>query len=146
MKIEIKVQPEREETEVLILCQDKSKEIDRLYYHIRQFSDSITCYQERQQRQLPLYQIFYFETVEGKNFVYTKNEIYQCRENLSALETVIEKHNFSRISRNVIVNVKKIQCVETYKNHRLLLTMKNGEKLLVGRTYLSELKRAVSQL
>lgn len=146
MKIKIKQQPEIDETEVDILCRSRNEEIDRLYYHVRQFSDSLVCYYEQQQRHLPLYRIYYLETVDGKSFVYTKDEVYRCKENLLALESFLSKHNFSRISRNVIVNVQRILYVEPYKNHRLLVTMDNSEKLLAGRTYLAGLKKAVSQL
>ncbi|MCH5251822.1 MAG: LytTR family transcriptional regulator DNA-binding domain-containing protein [Lachnospiraceae bacterium] len=146
MKVKIKVQPDIAETEVDILCQEADMKIKRLASYIQQFSKSISCYQDNRKFQIPLHQILYLETIDGKTFLYTKEEVYQCKGNFVSLEAFFQKSCFTRISRNVIVNVKRIQYVEPYENHRLVVMMSNGEKILAGRTYIRKLKEMLYQL
>lgn len=135
MKIKILQRPEVKETEVDIICKEETAEIRYLYEHIRGFSDNILCHKDRREAKIPLYQIFYLESVDGKTFVYTEDEVYRYHDTLTSLEETLCRLFFTRISRNVIVNVRKFKYVEPYANHRLLVTMKNNEKLLVCRTF-----------
>ena len=48
--------------------------------------------------------------------------------------------DFMRISKSIIVNLRKIESVEAVFNGMLLLRMKNGSKEYVSRTYLPQMK------
>ena len=47
---------------------------------------------------------------------------------------------FMRISKSIIVRIRKIESVEAVFNGMLLLHMKNGSREYVSRTYLPNLK------
>lgn len=49
--------------------------------------------------------------------------------------------NFMRISKSIIVNLRKIESVEASFNGMILLRMKNGSKEYVSRTYLPKIKQ-----
>jgi len=89
--------------------------------------------------------LYYADTVEGKTFLYTANEVYEITESLSGIEQRLKGNQFVRISKNCLINIDFLKKVEPYSNHRLLAHMKNGEKLIVGRTYIPELKNIVKK-
>ena len=49
--------------------------------------------------------------------------------------------NFMRISKSIIVNLRKIESVKASFNGMILLRMKNGSKEYVSRTYLPKIKQ-----
>jgi DNA-binding LytR/AlgR family response regulator len=145
MIIKIIREPSINETEVNILCKEKNVEVASLYNYIKQFSEELVCYQEKQQVMLPIYEILYMESIDGKTFVYTKNTVFQHKETLKSMEHCLVNKHFARISKSVIINVKQLKHVEPYENHRLLATMNNGEQLVIARTYIHELKNKIVQ-
>ena len=89
--------------------------------------------------------IYYIDTVDGNTFFYTKDEVCETKDSLSTVEQNIRGRQFVRISKNCIINIDYLQKVTPYTNHRLLAYMKNGEKLIVGRTYIQDLKTIVKK-
>ena len=71
--------------------------------------------------------------------IYTDIENYSCRKRLYEVENMLGA-DFMRISKSIIVNLRKIESVEAVFNGMLLLRMKNGSKEYVSRTYLPQMK------
>lgn len=80
------------------------------------------------------------ESVDGKCFVYTQEEVYETGYKLYELEQQLRQYMFVRANKSGIVNLKKVQSLKTYVNRRLLLTMENGEKLIASRQYAENIK------
>lgn len=141
MKIFVKESEEAVETEVVIRCREIEPGIKMLVNHIRQFSLQLPLWKDGEQYQIPLHQVYYLETVDGKTYVYTSTDVYSSRETLAALEKQLERSSLTRISRNCLLNLSCLRCVAPLGNHRLMATLKNEEKLIVGRTYIEQLKQ-----
>lgn len=71
--------------------------------------------------------------------IITETADYGCRKRLYELENILGPE-YMRISKAIIVNIRKIESVEAVFNGMLLLHMKNGSKEYVSRTYLPDLK------
>ena len=71
--------------------------------------------------------------------IYTNNADFSCRKRLFELEEDLGP-DFMRISKSIVVNIRKIESVEAVFNGMMLLHMKNGSKEYVSRTYLPNLK------
>ena len=71
--------------------------------------------------------------------VLTETADYSCRKRLYELEQDLGPE-FMRISKSILVCIRKIDSVEAVFNGMLLLHMKNGSKEYVSRTYLPNLK------
>ena len=71
--------------------------------------------------------------------IFTETADYSCRKRLYELEDILGP-DFMRISKSIVVNVRKIKSVEAVFNGMLLLHMINGSKEYVSRTYLPNLK------
>ena len=90
---------------------------------------------------IPIKEIFYFESVDGKIFFYTENEIYEAMAKLYKIEESLKNLQFSRISKTVIANLDKMLSIRKAENSRLVATLVNQEKLVVSRQYVSEIKK-----
>ena len=145
MKIMIEPQNKVEELLVKILCREENEEVKRLYQHIANYAEPLWASQDGIQHKLYETDLYYADTIEGKTFLYTKDEVYEIPESLSGIEQRLKGNQFVRISKNSLINIDYLSKVEPYSNHRLLAHMKNGEKLIVGRTYIPELKNIVKK-
>ena len=145
MKIIIEPQNKVEELLVKILCREENEEVHRLYHHIAGYAQPLWAAKDGMQHKLYETDLYYADTVEGKTFLYTENEVYETAESLSGIEQSLKGNQFVRISKNCLINIDFLTRVQPYSNHRLLAHMKNGEKLIVGRTYIPELKNIVKR-
>lgn len=145
MKIMIEPQNKVEELLVKILCREENEEVKRLYHHIKNYAEPLWASQDGIRHKLYETDLYYADTIEGKTFLYTKDEVYEIPESLSGIEQRLKGNQFVRISKNCLINIDYLSKVEPYSNHRLLAHMKNGEKLIVGRTYIPELKNIVKK-
>ena len=79
--------------------------------------------------------VMYFETVDRKTFAYTAD---MCIEMRSSLRTVLDSFSDTgliRISKSVVVNVYKVEHLQGDMNMRVIIFLKNGEKLIMNRAY-----------
>ena len=90
--------------------------------------------------------IFYLETVDRKTFAYTKENCIEIRE---ALRDVIDEFSdigFVRISKSSIVNIYKIKRLQGDLNMRVIIYLKNDEKLIMNRSYRNEFYEKLDKL
>jgi two-component system, LytTR family, response regulator len=62
-------------------------------------------------------------------------QAYLLRENLSRIESALDPTTFCRIHRSTIVNVDRIQAVDSLFRGEYLVVLHDGTKLTSGRTY-----------
>ena len=128
------------ETEIIINCAHVDGRLRHLIVLIRQHGFSLTGYQEGKEYQIPLEQIYFMDSADGKTFLYLEKEVYFCRDTLTALEEKLLHTSFIRISKNCIINTDYLKSVRTLYNHRLEVFLVNGETQIVTRNYIELLK------
>ena len=84
--------------------------------------------------------IYYIESVDKRTFVYTKENCYESKLRLYELEENLGSY-FLRISKSMIVNLKKIKSVKSDLSGRMEASMLNGERIVISRSYVKEIKR-----
>ncbi len=84
--------------------------------------------------------IYYIESVDKRTYVYTKEKCYETKYRLYELEDILGS-GFLRCSKAMIVNIRKIRSVKAEMNARLAAELLNGERLIISRGYVKELKR-----
>ena len=84
--------------------------------------------------------IYYIESVDKRTFVYTKENCYESKLRLYEIEESLGSY-FLRISKSMIVNLKKIKSVKSDLSGRMEASMLNGEKIVISRSYVKEIKR-----
>ncbi|MBO4846349.1 MAG: LytTR family transcriptional regulator DNA-binding domain-containing protein [Lachnospiraceae bacterium] len=88
--------------------------------------------------------IYYFETVDRKIFAYTKDMCVEVRE---ALRDLIDEYSgFVRISKSSVVNVYKVKKLQGDLNMRVIIYLKNDEKLIMNRSYKKEFYDTLNRL
>lgn len=90
--------------------------------------------------------IFYIETVDRKTFAYTRD---MCVEIKEALRDIIEEFasvGFVRISKSSVVNLYKIKKLQGDLNMRVIIYLKNDEKLIMNRSYRTEFYDRLNKL
>ena len=102
--------------------------------------DCVTVYIDEQSFLLPLGNIYYAESVDLKTFVYAEKNVYRSRLKLYEIEEILNSSDFLRISKQTIVNVKKIKSVSPAGNSRFQALLTNGEKIVISRQYVPALK------
>ncbi len=85
--------------------------------------------------------ILYAESVDGKCFIYTADEVYRVLFSLTQLEEILNTINFFRCSKSMIINIDKVRSLKSLASNRIEAEMQNGEKIMISRTYASEFRR-----
>lgn len=140
MKITIEAPKPGEEDEIIVRCASLDERVLKLIQSLRT-EDKLTGYIEDKIVKLSLKEIYYFEAVDNKVFSYTAKETFEIHKKLYEIEQEFEHTDFLRISKSVIVNVSKIAYVKPIFNGRFEAKLKNDEKVIVSRQYVTELKK-----
>lgn len=138
----------------IILIEDKDSNLEvQIKYpamntQVRQLIDRIKTIQLKiivsnngEETALNIYDIFYIESVERKTFVYTKDQIFRSSKKLYVLLEELKGFGFIQINKSCILNIDVLESVATIFNSRLKATLTNGEKLIITRTYIPEIKK-----
>ena len=141
MKITIHENPSVKETEISIVCSKMTDELKDIVASIGLLGLTFAGRKEDETFFVPIKDIFYFESVDGKIFFYTENETYESAAKLYKIEESLQNLKFARISKTVIANLDKVQSIKKSQNSRLVATLLNKEKILVSRQYVSEIKK-----
>ena len=85
--------------------------------------------------------VYYIENVERKLFIYTTEEVYRLDLSMSEVEAMTADTDLVRISRTCLMNTDHLKEIRQVKNSRLEAVLDNGERLIVSRKYLKDIKR-----
>ena len=141
MKIVIKQDDSVGETEITVVCRQIDAEIEQILSAVSLIGNTVAGVRGDETCFIPLKEILYFESVDNKVFFYTDGETYETTVKLYQLEEKLQNSKFARISKSVLANLNKFHSIKTEKNSRVTATLMNGEKLVVSRQYIGEIKK-----
>ena len=140
MKISIEnVNPDVEE-EIIIRCYEVNDEILKLMNKLKAKSSTLIGYSDDSIYQLNPSNVYYFESIDNKVYIYCRDKLYESKQKLYELEQICDRRKFFRASKSMIINISKISHVKPSISGRFEATMENGEKVLVSRQYVPVLK------
>ncbi len=140
MKLTINQDMNLAEEEIIINCAYADERIKKAADYIRQFFFSLECEKEGRIYQIPIEEIYYADSVDGRTFLYARDDAYEIRRTLASLEEQLFSTSFVRISKNCLMNTAKLKFVQPYVNHRMKAELVNGEQLVISRNYIETLK------
>lgn len=140
MKITIQDRPDGGEDEIIIRCRHLDDRMLKMIYALKEGQERLTVFKDGRFVQLLPKDIYYFEAVDNRVFAYLEKDVYECRLRLYELEQRFVETDFFRATKSTIVNLSKVKSFSPAFNGRFELLMKNGEKLIVSRQYVPELK------
>ena len=139
MRIIIEEPAEGEGDSVIIRAKSMSEKISRAI-DILKHADDLTVYLDNQALLLPAAEIFYIESVDLKTFVYANNKVYLSKLKLYELKNLLNQGDFLRTSKQMILNLRKVQSVSPAGGGRFQALLLNGEKVIISRQYVPMLK------
>ena len=141
MRIEIDVDDKYANTEVIIRTPKITQEIEKMIALMRMINMQIGVRHNDETYLLDIEKILYIGTVDRKILVYTEDEIYESDLKLYEIEMELVERDFLRVSKQTIVNLRKVKSLRAEFDRKIRLTLQNGEQIIVSRMYSDELRR-----
>jgi len=141
MRIEIDVDDKYTDTEVIIRTPKITQEIEKMIALMRMINMQIGVRHNDETYLLDIEKILYIDTVDRKILVYTEDEIYESDLKLYEIEMELVERDFLRVSKQTIVNLRKVKSLRAEFDRKIRLTLQNGEQIIVSRMYSDELRR-----
>lgn len=143
MKLIIEDNANVEETEITVRCKGIDDDLSKLIETIRLFANTIPGKKDGVNFVVGLSDILYFETNENRMFFYTEKDFYETPLKLYEIEERFNKTSFTRVSKSFIVNLSKVSNIRSETNGRLIAELVNGEKIVISRQYVQQIKKKI---
>ncbi len=140
MRVRFEQVDEKEKEQALIRAAEKTADILSAIDLLENGSGGIAVIRDRSTFFCKLTQIYYIESVDKRTFVYTRDGCYESRDRLYELEQKLGMYHV-RISKSMIVNLRKIRNVSAEPGGRMVAVLLNGERVIISRSYVREIKR-----
>lgn len=140
MRVRFEQVDAKEKEQALIRAVEKTADIMNAMDLLENGSGGVTVTKDRNTYFCKLTQIYYIESVDKHTYLYTKGDCYESRERLYELEEKLGPY-YVRISKSMIVNLRKIQNVSAEPGGRMVAVLLNGERVIISRSYVKEIKR-----
>ncbi len=138
MKIKVETNPTINETEVHIICEEVTNNVEKIISVLNAMNQKLIVKKKGETVLLEYNSVLYLDTVDKKIFVYTKDDIY---ETVMRLYEVEEREEFLRISKSCVINLMEVQSLKSEFDRKIRVTMSNQEELIASRQYAAELKK-----
>lgn len=129
------------EPEIIIRCGQADAAIFQMLAVLRTFDRKLTGIREGRVFVVDASDVFYFESVDKKTFLYTDSEVMETPLRLYELEERLSGGSFFRASKSLIINITRIASLKPEFSGKLEVTLVNGERLHVSRQYVPELRK-----
>ena len=126
-----------------IHCSEVTAEVRKLKAYISNFDTRIKGSSDKEVFYVELNDILYFESVDNKTFIYTKDKVLTAELRLYEIEKKLSEKDFFRCSKSVVVNIGKIVKLKPEISRNIIATLDNGESVVISRRYVPELKRMI---
>ena len=141
MKVRIQEDPRQQESEVVIHCRNADDdEIKRTLNLLSQLNSQIIGKKNNISIPVKITDVLYFDSVDKQTFLYTESDVMETPLRLYMLEERLSNSSFFRTSKSTIINLNKISSLKPEFGGRMEATLINGERLMISRQYLPELK------
>ena len=141
MKITIDIDDKYSDIAVEVKAPRLTQDIEKIISLMRVINMQIAVKQEDEIILLDTDKILYIEAVERNTFVYTKDSSYESDLKLYQVEQELLEQNFIRISKQCILNLRKIKSLKADINRKIRVTLVNDEQIIVSRMYAEELRK-----
>lgn len=141
MRIIIEEADPNEEDHIIIRCRELDDNLLRMISQLKTGQKKFSGIKDGCITMIDPAQVYYFEGVDNKVFLYGKNSVYETKLKLYEIEEEYKNSDFFRASKSVILNVTKIKSISPAYSGRFEAQLFNGERIVISRQYVPELKR-----
>lgn len=140
IRIVIEKPQDGEEEQIIVKCYNINSELLSVLNKIKTQGNLLIAYIGNEIHRVNPLEIFYIESVDNKTFLYCENKVYEVKQKLYEFEE-LAMHDFLRISKSTIINLSKIKSLVPLVSGRLEAVLSNGERVIISRQYVIELKK-----
>ena len=101
---------------------------------------------EGKKYQIDINDILYVESVDGHSCILTDKMVFTSPQTLMRLEELLCGKDFVRISKPMIVNIRKVKWISSILNMKLMAELSNGERVVINRHYREDMLSAIFKL
>lgn len=141
MKIIIEECKPGEEDQIIIRCREMDENLLKVISELKAGQKKLTGIKDGVITMIDPANVYYFEGVDNRVFLYCKQNVYETKQKLYEIEEEFRDTNFFRASKSVILNMKKIKSISPAYSGRFEALLFNGEKVVISRQYVPELKK-----
>lgn len=143
MEIKVLKIPKTKPEELEIRCHELTEQIKEIITFVKSRQGQLTGIIEGKQYEIPVTDIYYVEGVDNTVFIYGRQKVYESRQKLYELESILKEKYFLRVSKSLIVNLMKVKAIKPALNGRYSAVLQSDEEIIISRKYVPELKRAL---
>lgn len=129
------------EDEVILNYRHMTPDVERIFNFLNGEQQKIRGWKEKTLVLLEVTKILYIESIDGKTFAYTEEDVIRIDYTLNRLEQLLDSISFFRCSKSMILNIDKVERLKSLPSNRIDATMCNGEHLMISRTYASDFRK-----
>ena len=141
MKLSVEQISREGEEEVIVRCYDAREKWVEAVRAAAAGEVAISGFLDEKVYRLKLSDVYYFEVVEGRSFLYCRKSVFECRQKLYEFEALCGGSMLFRCSKSMILNADKIQYIRPSVSGRFEATLINNETVMISRQYVGALKR-----
>ena len=144
MKVELRVEPGRQEPEVVILAGEESEDLLRLVRELAGLAlDPVPVWEGERTKRLPQGEFLRF-FADGKGVsAQTAEQNYTVRLRLYELEEWLDPRRFVRISNSEIVNLDRVTALDLSLTGTICMTLNGTVHTYVSRRYVKKIKETL---
>lgn len=143
MKVTVKKVEKKEQEQVVIECVEITKEIKDIYSYALSKGVELSGIDNGRIEKIRLEDVYYFEALDEKVFAYTPKQVFEIKLRLYEVEQAYVSHHFIRCSKSVVLNLMQLKSISPALNGRFFAHLKNGEKVMISRQYISSIKEVI---
>lgn len=137
-----------DDIEVTIKGKIKSPKVQKLISFIKTISGSskLILWDDKKEVVTNIREIYYFTTYNRHIYAKISTHRLICKYTLSEILTIFESYGIKQISKSTVININHIKSLEAEFSGNYLITMDNGEKIIVSRFYMKNLRKAIMEV
>lgn len=143
MDVEIEKIGAGDRERVLIRCRAVTEEVREIEAFVKSRQGSLSGVRDERQYEVAIADLYYIESVDGKTFLYTKDQVYETPYRVYELESLLKANAFLRVSKSTLLNLMKIRAIRPALNGRFSAVLQSGEEVIISRNYVKDLKSAL---
>ena len=133
------------ENEVLVRYSTLSPEVNQIICILKNENRKLLRISNDEKVVVDISEILYIESVDGRSYAYTQNDVIKLEYTLLQLEQLIGEISFFRCSKSMIINIDKVKSLRSLASNRIDAMMCNGEHVMISRTYASDFRKRLKE-
>lgn len=143
IKIKLEKELTLEDINIIIKYSKRTSRLERIVSLLKSVDNTIKCAFDNKEYWINASNIYYIESVDKRTFVYEEKDVYRTDLRLYQVLEELESCGFVRISKSCILNIGYLKNIRNLPSSRIEANLINGEKLIITRKFIPNIKEAL---